>query len=106
MPEERLIGKKEVEEITGLRYVTIWKRMKANTFPRSVVLGKGTAARVAWRYSEVIAWLESSATPVMPRHWQTGRAKSLDGEEGWQRRGTAGSGTGSGCPGGVGDVEA
>ena len=38
-PELRIIGKGEVCERTNQSYPTIWSKMRAGTFPRSVVIG-------------------------------------------------------------------
>jgi predicted DNA-binding transcriptional regulator AlpA len=56
---ERLMSKAEVLELTGFSYAPIWSWMRAGTFPRSVVVGTGAAARVRWRESEVRAWLDN-----------------------------------------------
>lgn len=52
---ERLLGRNEVLKFTGLSYPTIWGKMRAGTFPRSLLLGK---TRVAWKASEIQAWLD------------------------------------------------
>ena len=56
---DRLLLKGEVVELVGLSYPTIWGMMKRNEFPRSVVIGRGQAAKVAWRSSEIQSWIES-----------------------------------------------
>ena len=61
---ERLLRKAEVLEIVCLSYPTVWSRMRAGTFPRSVRLGEGRFARVAWRESDIREWLEK--LPVQP----------------------------------------
>lgn len=45
-----------VEQITGLSRSTIYDWMKRGTFPQPVKLG---ARAVAWRESDIVAWLES-----------------------------------------------
>jgi predicted DNA-binding transcriptional regulator AlpA len=45
--------------MVGLTYATIWQMMKQNAFPRSIVIGRGSAPKVAWRLSEVLAWMDS-----------------------------------------------
>lgn len=56
---DALMSKREVLKTVGLSYPTIWSRMRKGQFPRSVVVGKGAAAKVMWRKSEIEAWLES-----------------------------------------------
>ena len=53
---KRLLNRKELVEIVGLSYPSIWRLMCEDQFPRSVVLGRN---RVAWFEAEVDAWLES-----------------------------------------------
>ena len=52
-PELRLVTKGEVLERVGMSYPTLWSKMRAGTFPRSVVVG----ARVCWYAHEIDAWL-------------------------------------------------
>ena len=54
----RLIRMPEVERLTGLRKSSIYTYIgsPAHAFPRPVQLGRRA---VAWRESEVIAWIES-----------------------------------------------
>ena len=61
---ERLLSKQEVLDIVPLSYPTLWQRMRLGTFPRSVRLGDGPFAKVAWRESDIKAWLEK--LPVQP----------------------------------------
>ncbi len=51
----RLIRLKEVMHITGLARATIYKYIKAKTFPMSVSLGDRA---VAWVESEIDKWIE------------------------------------------------
>jgi len=46
----------DVQVLTGLSRVTIWREERAGRFPVRVQL---TSSRVGWRGSEVRAWLES-----------------------------------------------
>lgn len=50
----RLLRRRTVEEMTGLRRAAIYKRMADGTFPRTVKLD-GRA--VAWVEAEVAAWV-------------------------------------------------
>jgi predicted DNA-binding transcriptional regulator AlpA len=54
----RLLSKREVLAIVGVSYPTIWSMMRANTFPRSRVVG----GKSMWLSSEIEAWL--AALPV------------------------------------------
>ncbi len=50
---DRLLSKWAVERETSLDITTIYRRMKAGTFPQPVRVGK---RRVAWRESDIAAW--------------------------------------------------
>lgn len=56
---ERLIRRPEVEARTGLSRSTLYDWMKRGEFPQPVKLG---ARLVAWRESDITAWLESRET--------------------------------------------
>ncbi len=56
---EKLLRRPEVEARTGLSRSTLYDWMKRGEFPVPVKLG---ARLVAWRESEVTAWLESRET--------------------------------------------
>ena len=62
---DKLIRRPEVEARTGLSRSTLYDWMKRGDFPQPVKLG---ARMVAWRESDVTAWLDSrqtvSATPI------------------------------------------
>lgn len=51
---ERLLRVRQVQDRVPLGRATIYKRMAAGTFPKSVDLGGGM---VAWRESEIEAWI-------------------------------------------------
>ena len=53
---ERLVPLRVVCFVTGLSRSTIYRMIGAGTFPRPVKISK---ARIAWRESEVLAWLAS-----------------------------------------------
>lgn len=55
----KLIRRPEVEALTGLSRSTIYDWMKRGEFPQPVKLG---ARLVAWRESDVTAWLEARKT--------------------------------------------
>lgn len=48
----------EVIERTTLSRRTIYRRMRKGTFPQAVKLGENS---VAWRVSELVAWMEQPA---------------------------------------------
>ena len=50
---DRLLNKWAVEQQTSLDITTIYRKMKAGTFPQPVRVGK---RRVAWRESDIAAW--------------------------------------------------
>lgn len=50
---DRLLGKRALEERTSLDITTIYRKMKAGTFPQPVRVGR---RRVAWRESDIAAW--------------------------------------------------
>ena len=52
----RLLRRRQVEEITGLSPSSIYRLMKSGEFPRPVRVGR-TAVR--WRESDITAWVES-----------------------------------------------
>lgn len=58
---EKLLRRPEVEACTGLSRSTLYDWMKRGKFPQPVKLG---ARIVAWRESDVRAWLESRETRV------------------------------------------
>ena len=53
---DRLLRRRQVEEITGMSRSSIYRLMQNGEFPRPVRVGP-TAVR--WRESEITAWLES-----------------------------------------------
>jgi prophage regulatory protein len=56
---DRLLNKWAVEKQTSLDITTIYRKMKAGTFPQPVRVGK---RRVAWRESDIAAWQASLET--------------------------------------------
>lgn len=57
----RLIAKREVLELIGVSYPTIWKWMQEGIFPRSRQLGIN---KTVWLESEIYAWI--NALPRRP----------------------------------------
>jgi prophage regulatory protein len=50
---DRLLNKWAVEQRTSLDITTIYRKMKAGTFPQPLRVGR---RRVAWRESDIAAW--------------------------------------------------
>jgi prophage regulatory protein len=50
----RLLSRREVMDLTGVSYPTIWSWMRAGKFPRARAIGN---LKVAWIESEVSAWI-------------------------------------------------
>ena len=53
---DRLLRRRQVEEITGLSRSSIYRLMQDGEFPRPVKVGP---AAVRWRTSDITVWLES-----------------------------------------------
>ena len=53
---DRLLRRRQVEEITGMCRSSIYRLMQDGEFPRPVKVGP---AAVRWRASDITAWLES-----------------------------------------------
>ena len=53
---DRLLRRREVEEITGMSRSSIYRLMQSGEFPPPVRIGP---AAVRWRASDITGWLES-----------------------------------------------
>ena len=53
---DRLLRRRQVEELTAMSRSGIYRAMQAGDFPRPVKIG---AAAVRWRESDIVRWLES-----------------------------------------------
>ena len=51
-----MIDRHEVERITSLRKTTIYRLMKQDKFPKPLRI---SSMRVAWRTTDIQAWVES-----------------------------------------------
>ena len=58
---DRLLDKWAVEQRTSLDITTIYRKIKAGTFPPPVRVGR---RRVAWRESDLVAWQSSLVVGV------------------------------------------
>jgi prophage regulatory protein len=63
MELDRMLRIAEVLRITGVSAATIWRWVKESAFPAPVRLG---ANSVAWKESDVCAWLESREPVSVP----------------------------------------
>jgi prophage regulatory protein len=50
----RLLRPAVVQEMTTLSRTTLWEKVRANSFPAPLKIGK---SRIAWRADEVEAWI-------------------------------------------------
>ncbi len=56
--DETLLKMSQLNDITGMSRQAIHARVKKGTFPKPIDLGgEGPGHRVAWKKSEIIAWL-------------------------------------------------
>lgn len=55
---DRLIGAKELHRLIPVSPMTIWRWERDQRFPARIRIG---ANRVAWRLSEVLAWIDEKA---------------------------------------------
>ena len=53
---DRLLRRRQVEEVTGLSRSSIYRLMRNGEFPAPVRVGP---AAVRWKVSDITAWLES-----------------------------------------------
>ena len=58
LPPRDLILRSELLELVPLSVTTIWRLERAGQFPRRIPISE---KRVAWRRSEIEAWLEQRA---------------------------------------------
>ena len=60
--QDRLLRRREVEEITALSRSSIYRLMQEGEFPRPVKVGP---AAVRWRLSDINTWLESRSVATV-----------------------------------------
>lgn len=59
-PIERHYSRHDLQALgIGLSRVTLWRRVRAGTFPRPIDIGN----RYVWRASDIQAWLDSRPRP-------------------------------------------
>ncbi|GAC1679347.1 MAG: hypothetical protein NVS9B2_30490 [Steroidobacteraceae bacterium] len=66
---ERLLRLPEVIDTVGLARATIYEKVKAGEFPAPLQLSE---CAVAWRLSEIIAWIESRPVAALGRRMNKG----------------------------------
>ena len=69
---DRLLRRRQVEEITGLSRSSIYRLMQTDGFPRPVKVGP---AAVRWRASDITGWVESR--PVATSEFRSPKATQL-----------------------------
>lgn len=57
-PPDRLIDARELRRLVPVSPMTIWRWERDHRFPARIRIG---ANRVAWRLSEVLAWIDEKA---------------------------------------------
>ena len=60
---DKLLSKKEVCEITGFTFQTIWRWMKEGKFPQSL---RTNFRRTVWRKEDVDQWMEDVIAEKTP----------------------------------------
>ncbi len=59
---DRLVKMSDLRDLIGLSRQAIYKRIRRGTFPKPIDLGgEGPGHRVAWKMSEITAWLQERA---------------------------------------------
>lgn len=64
MPEEKLLRRREVEDLTALSRSAIYAKMKRSEFPHPIRLtgSPGSAGgAVRWRFSDIQNWIAAQA---------------------------------------------
>lgn len=56
MEQHKLIKAKQVAEMTGLSVSTFYGLIRQKTFPKPLQTSANT---VAWRYSDIVGWIDS-----------------------------------------------
>ena len=62
-PPDRLIDAKELHRLIPVSSMTIWRWERDQRFPARIRIG---ANRVAWRLSEILAWIDEKADAREP----------------------------------------
>jgi len=59
MTDATIVRRAKVEELTGLSYATLYRKMRSGEFPQRLQLGKNS---VGWKLADVTQWIESRPT--------------------------------------------
>lgn len=70
---DRLLRRREVEELTGLSRASIYRLMRSGRFPASV---KVSDTAVRWRASDIAAWIGSRPAAESSLGTKTTRCES------------------------------
>ena len=68
---DRLLRRREVEQLTGLSRASIYRLMRDQRFPQAV---RVSATAVRWKASDITTWIESR--PIAESELGTSRARS------------------------------
>ena len=71
----QLLDKWQVEEMTSLDITTIYRKMKAGSFPQPVKVGR---RRVAWRASDIMGWQQELQVGTEAAAWMPARQTAPD----------------------------
>ena len=65
----------DVVEETGLSKTSIWRRVKASTFPGPVKLGGPTSRAVGWMRGDIECWLANLKRPAAVNDQRDGQSR-------------------------------
>ena len=67
-PLDRILRPREVAQLTGLARTTLWRGVRAGTFPKPVRL---TPSTIGWCQTDLVHWLaERRIAAGLPEHEQ------------------------------------
>lgn len=70
---DRLLRKPDVISRVALSYPTIWRKVRAGTFPAPVQISDG---RIAWKESAIVSWMNGlTASAIQPKARSNGRPR-------------------------------
>ncbi|MBM97440.1 MAG: hypothetical protein CMI09_16500 [Oceanospirillaceae bacterium] len=58
---DRILRRQEVQQLVGLPRSTLYARIAAGEFPKSIKLGGPNSRSVGWRESVIQKWIEDQA---------------------------------------------
>jgi prophage regulatory protein len=83
--DRQLLDKWQVEEMTSLDITTIYRKMKAGSFPQPVKVGR---RRVAWRASDIMRWQQELQVGTEAAVWMPARKTAPGPRRGGKSRRT------------------